>query len=224
MIKKREMITFIINQKINRWTVIEKNEPGYWSCKCECGNVRKIRGDSLKHGKSKSCGCLQKEIVSILSTIHGKHNTRIYKTWQNMKSRCNNPKTSKYHIYGGKGIKVCDEWLNSFQKFYEWGMANGYTNKLTLDRIDGNEDYQPENCRWATYKEQNNNTTQNHSITFNGETHNLCQWPEIIGVSNKCLSERIRRNWSIERALTTPTIDNHNFGDYMKEWKEGKHV
>lgn len=155
---------------------------------------------------------------------HGMAGTRIYKTWQNMKSRCNNPNASKYYLYGGKGIKVCNEWNDDFNIFYEWATNNGYTDDLTLDRVDGNKDYCPENCRWATYKQQANNTTQNHLLSFNGETHSIYEWAEMVGLSKKCLSERIRRGWTIERALTTPTIRFENFGNFIKERKKVKNV
>ena len=151
---------------------------------------------------------------------HGMSGTKIYKTWHNMRSRCNNPKASKYYLYGGKGIQVCKEWEENFGSFYEWSLENGYEEGLTIDRIDGNKDYCPENCRWVTYKVQANNTTQNHYLEFNGEKHNLAEWAEIVGLSKKCLSERIRRGWTVERALTTKTIRVDNFGNYMKEWNK----
>ena len=140
-----------------------------------------------------------------------------------MRGRCKNPKASKYELYGGKGIKVCNEWDNSFVSFYDWSINNGWTKGLTIDRIDGNKNYEPNNCRWVGYKIQNNNTTQNRKITFEGKTMNLTQWAEYLGIDKKMLSERIRRNWTIERALTTPNIkkDGYNFGEYIKNFKGG---
>lgn len=155
---------------------------------------------------------------------HGMYKTRIYSIWRNMRQRCNNPNASKYHLYGGKGIQVCSEWQTDFMNFYEWAMDNGYSDELTLDRINGNKDYCPKNCRWATYKQQNNNTTQNHLLTFKGETHSIHEWAEIVGLSKKCLSERIRRGWTTERALTTPTVRIKNFGNFIKERKKVKNV
>jgi hypothetical protein len=156
--------------------------------------------------------------------MHGLSKHKLYKAWHNMRSRCKNPNASKYYLYGGKGIFVCDEWDNDFLNFYNWSMENGWREGLTLDRIDGNKNYCPDNCRWATYKQQNNNTTQNRWITFNGKRHNVTQWAKIVGLSEKCLSERIRRKWSIERALTTPTIRFENFGKYVQERKEQQNV
>ncbi|STP30711.1 Uncharacterised protein [Enterococcus durans] len=150
---------------------------------------------------------------------HGMSGTRIYKTWHNIRSRCKNPNASKYENYGGKGITICEEWDSSFENFYEWAMENGYEEGLTIDRIDATGNYEPGNCRWATYKEQNNHLSTNHLITFKGETHNITEWAEIVGLSKKCLSERIRRGWEVERALTTSKIDMSNFGNYMKERK-----
>lgn len=155
---------------------------------------------------------------------HGMSGTRIYKTWNNMRSRCNNPKATKYYLYGGKGIEVCKEWKESFESFYYWSMENGYQENLSIDRIDGEEDYSPSNCRWATNKEQANNTTQNHYLTFKGETHNVTQWAELIGVTPKCLSTRIERGWTVERALKTSTINIENFGNFIKERKKVKNV
>lgn len=153
---------------------------------------------------------------------HGQAGTKIYKTWGNIKSRCNNPNATKYYIYGGKGIKICEEWIK-FENFYEWSLKNGYKEGLTIDRINGNGNYEPSNCRWVTYKVQSNNTTQNHLLTFNGETLNISQWAEKLKVNSKMLGERIRRGWSVERALTTPKIFNvskdNNTGRFLSGTK-----
>lgn len=151
---------------------------------------------------------------------HGLSHTRIYKIWRNMRSRCENPNATKYHLYGGKGIKVCEVWAQDFTEFYEWSMRNGYQEHLTIDRIDGNDDYKPSNCRWVDFKTQSNNTSSTRYLTYNGLTLPLSQWADKVGLKHKTLSERIRRGWSVERALTTPKIDIKNFGNYVKEWKE----
>lgn len=137
---------------------------------------------------------------------HGMAGTKIYKTWHNIKSRCKNPKASKYENYGGKGIGVCAEWDSNFEAFLEWSNANGYKEGLTIDRIDGSKGYSPDNCRWVDYKTQNNNTSQNHLLTYQGKTLNITQWAEELGISQKMLSERIRRGWTTERALGTAKI------------------
>lgn len=136
-------------------------------------------------------------------TIHGMKKTRIYKSWERIKRRCNNPKT--YKNYGGRGIKVCDEWSKDFMAFYEWAMANGYRDDLTIDRIDVNGNYEPNNCRWVTMKEQENNRRNNHHITYNGETHTIAEWGDILNIPYKVLLQRITTyKWSIEKAFNIP--------------------
>jgi len=120
-----------------------------------------------------------------------------------MRRRCNNRRDQDYPYYGGRGIKVYKEWDN-YAAFHDWAMKNGYADHLTLDRINNNGDYCPENCRWATRKEQARNTRQNHFITFNGKTMTIAEWAEYVGVSSTVLRTRLYRGWPIERALTRP--------------------
>jgi len=122
-----------------------------------------------------------------------------------MKQRCYNPKANKYYLYGGRGIKVCNEWLKNYVAFYEWAISNGYRSDLTLDRIDRNGDYSPDNCRWVTYQQQSRNTAQNRLITFRGRTQTLKDWADELGFKYTTLSARLRvYGWSVEKALTTP--------------------
>lgn len=121
-----------------------------------------------------------------------------------MKTRCYNPNYDKYKYYGGKGIKVCDEWLESWYAFEDWAMENGYNDSLTLDRIDPEGNYSPENCRWISMKEQANNRTSNRMIEYNGETKSLQQWADILGIKAHTLSQRLDTGWSVEDAMTTP--------------------
>lgn len=135
---------------------------------------------------------------------HGETGTRLYNIWSTMKARINNPKAINYHLYGGKGIKICDDW-EVYESFRDWALSHGYAEAKTIDRIDGNGDYCPENCRWTTMKEQQNNRCNNHLITFNGITRTLSQWAESMNMSAKTLSRRIvDKHWPIEKALTTP--------------------
>lgn len=172
-----------------------------WNCICECGNKTIVRAEFLKNGHTKSCGC--NKICSHAKT-HGKANTRLYKIWIGIKERCYNPKRINYHLYGGRGIKVCEEWLN-FETFYRWAINNGYSNKLTIDRIDNNLDYMPSNCRWATNVQQANNRRSNRIVKHNGEFHTLQEWSKITGVSSNTIRMRIDEyGWDTEKSLFYP--------------------
>lgn len=167
--------TPMIGKRFGRLTVIaeawrESNGGLLWVCQCDCGQVTKpISGGNLRRNIIKSCGCLRREIAiergGTLNKTHGMYKSRLYHVWQGMIARCTNPKNQRYKNYGGRGITVCEEWLNSFQAFHDWAMANGYKpdaafGECTIDRTDVNGDYCPENCRWITIAEQNRNTTR----------------------------------------------------------------
>jgi hypothetical protein len=131
---------------------------------------------------------------------HGMRYTRIYNIWRSMRQRCSNSNCIRYSRYGGRGITVCDEW-NDFNCFYKWAIATGYKDDLTIDRINTDGNYEPSNCRWATYKEQANNIKTNRLITYDGETKTMTQWAEAIGIKPATLWARLNRGWSIEQAL-----------------------
>lgn len=148
------------DRKYGRLTVIglsghkANNGRKLWRCKCECGSICEVRGSDLTTGRVVSCGCFRKESVKQRATKHGKSKmNRLYQTWQNMKRRCNDPNNIEYHCYGGKGVKVCDDWNNSYESFEKWAIESGYRDPLTIDRIDSNGGYNPDNCQWLTKSE-----------------------------------------------------------------------
>lgn len=194
--------------EFDRLTVIEYhhtvNGLSYWRCRCKCGNEKIIRGQCLLSGESKSCGCLARELSSIRNSTHKGRKTKLYHVWIDMKQRCTNTNQPDYPNWGGRGITVCDEWMNSFESFRGWALKSGYDSKLSIDRIDVNGNYEPSNCRWITVKEQNSNRRSNKRIEYNGESRTLTQWSEILGGNRNLVGERLKSGWSIEKTLTTP--------------------
>lgn len=193
------------NKKFGRLTVIKRVETerkgqARWLCKCDCGNTKIVQSYDLKSGNTQSCGCQRKE--NFVHSTHGHSRKRVYAIWKGMKSRCYNQNRKCYHDYGGRGIKVCDEWKDDFQSFYDWAMANGYTDDLTIDRIDSNGNYEPSNCRWADSIVQGNNKTDNVFIEALGEKHTLSEWSNITGIKYGTLYNRIvKLQWKAEKAL-----------------------
>ena len=137
----------------------------------------------------------------LFAATHGESKTKLYKVWAAMKDRCSNPASTTYKRYGGRGIKVCKQWQDSYKSFRDWAIDNGYSEGLTIERIDNDGNYSPENCRCATRKEQSNNMSRNRLITYNGKTKTAVQWSELIGVNAKTISTRLRRGWSETEAL-----------------------
>lgn len=170
---------------------LEKGK-AYWICECQCGNVITFRGDNLT--KKKDCGCISKLEKAKRLTKHGMTNTRIHRIWLGMIKRCTIKSASGYKNYGGRGITVCDEWLNDFMNFYNWSIENGYNDKLTIERKDVNGNYKPDNCKWATIKEQENNKRNTRYVTIDNQTHSLSKWSDISGISYTVLNERYENN------------------------------
>lgn len=163
---------------------------------CECGNLKSYYLGNLKSGRTKSCGCFYDEARKDANATHRKTGTRLYRIYNNMKTRCYNKKTPNYSRYGGKGVRVCDEWLEDFTIFYDWAINNGYKKHLTIDRIDSNGNYEPSNCRWVDYAIQSHNRDYSWNIEINGITKNAKEWCEINEVNYKTAHSRKMDGWS----------------------------
>lgn len=211
----------LTGQRFNRWIALSYEGDARWLCKCDCGTVKKVHRSHLKDGESKSCGCLSKEKASINASLRNKthglyiENERLYNIWHSMKQRCYYNKNTSYSNYGGRGIKVCDEWKNDFKSFYDWAMDNGYQEnakrgQCTIDRIDVNGNYEPSNCRWATIKEQSRNKRTNHFITCNGQTKTMVEWSELTGLSHTTIYDRLKAGLSEEEAILREKRKKYN--------------
>ena len=192
----------LINQKFGKLTVVkyvytDRHNRAIWLCKCDCGSMVEVSSNSLQRSNTKSCGCLK----GINQRGYKYNYPRLYNIWQQMKARCYNKNNPDYKNYGARGITICGEWLSNFQAFYEWSIDNGYKKNLTIDRIDVNGNYEPNNCHWATTKQQNRNTRNNKYITINGEMHCLKEWCEILNLNYETVKSRLRYGWNIEKAL-----------------------
>jgi hypothetical protein len=174
-----------------------------WEMQCDCGKVIVQQGGQVRNGKIVSCGCFQREASASRLTKHGKSRTREYTIWNQMIARCYNQKNSRYYTHGGRGITVCDRWRNSVEAFIEdMGLIPGP--KYSIDRINNDGNYEPENCRWATVEEQMNNKRTNRKMTYKGKTQTIAQWSREVGIRYATLLQRTRNGWTAEKALTTP--------------------
>lgn len=203
----------ITGQRFGILTVIEpvyipEKKRWKWKCQCDCGNTTYSSANNLKAGVQ-SCGCLHRKWSHNHLYKHGKTNSRLFPIWQSMKQRCENPNCQAYANYGGRGIKVCDEWNEDFQQFESWSIANGYDEnapkgQCTIERIDVNGNYEPSNCRWATMAEQGCNRRSCVFVEYNGERKTLAEWSRITGLTHATIRGRLLRGWDVESAFTTP--------------------
>lgn len=200
----------LTGQRFGRLVVLKRTDnmgkQTAWLCKCDCGIEKAVPYWNLVSGQTKSCGCYRsefgKETAPHFPITHGGSYTRLYTIWIGMKQRCNYKKHRHYKRYGGRGIKVCAEWEHDFEAFREWAMQNGYSEDLTIDRINVDGNYEPSNCRWATYETQSNNTSSNHFLIFKGETHTISEWSKLLGIPKSTIHNRLKRGKTIEEALT----------------------
>jgi len=188
-----------------------KEKCAQFYCLCSCGAEKLIRSRSLLSGKTISCGCNKSEKTKIFNSLnkrtHGhKANGKVtteYQTWTAMIDRTTNPNNKSFHRYGGRGIKICDRWLNSFENFLA-DMGYKPTKGLSIDRIDTNGNYEPSNCRWATALEQQNNRSSNVVVSYNGENNTISDWARKFGFKPYVIFLRLRNGWSFNKAITTP--------------------
>lgn len=184
----------LTGQRFGRWTVLayaghDKYRASYWQCRCDCGNTKRVRGGDMRRGKSICCG-----------RTHGKWGCPSHNSWSDMIQRCANPNKAGHANYGGRGITVCGRW-RKFENFY--ADMGDRTAGLTLDRVDNDKGYSPENCRWATRRQQNRNSRHNRRLSLNGRTQCVAAWAEELGIKGCTLRKRLRLGWSTKRALTT---------------------
>lgn len=187
----------ISGQKFERLLVVSfverKKNQSLFLCKCDCGNYVTKSSNALKTGHNKSCGCLNYELTKKRSTTHGLSKHPLFSRWCDMKNRCYYKKHNRYKNYGGKGVKVCDEW-HSFINFFNWAMENNWEKKLSIDRIDNSKNYEPSNCKFSTVKEQNRNRTTSVKITHNGITKSIVEWAEHLEIPYETFRSRVKRN------------------------------
>jgi hypothetical protein len=186
----------------------------YYLYKCDCGNVKSIIQSNVKRGATTSCGCylIANRMNGNCHRTYGYSHTRIDHIYKSMIDRCENPKNYGYHKYGGRGIRVCEEWKANKLAFFEWAFTNGYAENLTIDRKDNSKGYSPENCRWITYQEQNNNRRSNHHETINGETRTIAEWSRISGIAQTTIGARLKSGWTPKDAVFKP-IERSSHGE-----------
>lgn len=212
----------VTGQRFGKLVVLKKtgvkNKSALWLCQCDCGNYKEVTLQHLKKG-TKSCGCLSKEVavergrksmIGERSKKHGMYGTKLYNIWAGMKRRCYNKNSNYYHEYGGRGIIVCNDWKYDFKSFYDWSISNGYKEGLSIDRIKTDGNYEPNNCRWATWKVQQNNRRNNVRIKYMGKEYTFKELSEILGIKERTLRGRYERGCTNEEIVDT-TIHKNQF-------------
>lgn len=187
-----------------------KNGQTMWQFKCECGKEIVTTGWAARSGHTTSCGCFLSETTASLKYSHGMARTRIYKIYQKMKERCYKETDKSYSRYGGRGISICDDWSgeNGFDNFYKWSIKNGYSEDLTIDRMDNDGNYEPNNCRWTNAIVQANNRRNNRFVTYKGQTKTISEWSKETGISSATIRARLNKGLSVKCALFTPVKRN----------------
>lgn len=189
-------------EKFGEWTIIEKIDTEKYLAKCSCGTEKIVFYNNLKRGLSTNCGCIQNEKCRKRMTTHGKSKSKIYMVWAGMKRRCYNPNQKSYPDYGGRGIKMCDDWKENFESFYKWSMENGYIEgEVEIDRIDVNGNYCPENCRWISKKKNMNNKRNNTIVKYRNKNYTLSELADKFDIKEGLIIERLQRGWDIEDAV-----------------------
>lgn len=198
----------LTGKMFGKWKVIERagkaSSGNYkWLCECSCGTRKEVDGNSLKSGRSTKC---RHCFIPANKTKYSKDPITV--VFSGMKDRCNNPNHKSYENYGGRGIKIFQDWIDNPVSFYDWAYESGYKKGLSIERVDINGDYEPSNCIFIPVGEQSENRRINHRITINGETHSLSKWCTILGMNRGTVRGRIARGWDVEKALTTPVKKN----------------
>jgi hypothetical protein len=200
-----------------KYKVIKKSGKGqriYWYCECDCGGNTVVRSDNLTGGDTKSCGCIN------ANAYHHRRGHRLYGIWSGIKHRCSNPNNQSYFKYGGRGIIICEEWQNDFMNFYNWAMGNGYSDDLSIDRIDVNGNYEPSNCRWATAKVQANNRTNTRYIEIGNEIKPISEWSEISRVDTDTILIRYEKGIRGKDLLNPPLVAEYKSGVKYITWNK----
>lgn len=193
--------------QVMEFSEMRKDGQAYWKCLCDCGNTVIVAGNKLRSGHTRSCGCYKTTVQHRTHLIHGLTNSQLYVAWRNMISRCCNPKNTMAHRYSKRGITICEDWRRDFSAFAAWALQNGYEEGLTLDRIDVDGNYCPENCRWITRDEQYLNRSDNHFIEAFGERKTIKEWADSSGIKYDTIERRINAyGWSPERAVTEKPV------------------